>query len=125
MKLRLLGNKVRFRLSEPEVYALSSIHQVQAFLPLSPMDSGNLRYAIYCSKDFHDFSMTFDKNELKVNIPLEEVRKWADTDTVGIESQFMSQSGEMITLLIEKDFQCLSDRGEDETKLYPNPNDKH
>jgi hypothetical protein len=124
MKLRLLGNKIRFRLSEPEVYALSSVHQVQAALSLNPVEKDNFRYTITCDKLTFTTEISFKANELKVHMPLEKIKAWSDTDSVGIEETVLIGTGEQFVILIEKDFKCLSDREEDESKLFPNPKDQ-
>jgi hypothetical protein len=121
MKLRLLGNKIRFRLSEPEVYALSSVNQIQAALSINPFEKDNFRYTITCDKHTFQTEISFKSNELKIHLPLEKVKAWSDTDAVGIEESVLVGTGEQFVILIEKDFKCLSDRNEDESKLFPNP----
>ncbi len=121
MKLRLLGNKIRLRLSEPEVYALAEVHEVQSFLPLNPLDKDNFHYSIHSDSKTLTPKAGFEKNELRIDLPLSEVKKWAGSNEVGIENIILSNSGEEIVILIEKDFKCLSDRGEDESKLFENP----
>lgn len=125
MKLRILGNKIRFRLSEPEVYAFSEVHQVQAALNINPLEKNNLRYSLNCDAAFTNSNIEFNLNELKINVPLNDVKSWAASDQVGLEYPVIVPSGEDFTILIEKDFQCLTERGEDESKLFPNPNEKH
>ncbi len=122
MKLRLLGNKIRFRLSEPEVFALSEVHEIQSTLPINPSDSDNFRYSIHTSKNTFSPTVKFEKNELRIDLPLDRVAKWAKSDQIGIEEIVLSNSGEELVILVEKDFQCLTSRGEDESKLFQNPN---
>lgn len=121
MKLRLLGNKIRLRLSEPEVYALAEVHQVQSVLPINPFEKDNFHYSIYCASDTLTPKAKFEKNELRIDLPLSEVKKWAGSNQVGIENTIFSNSGENIIILVEKDFQCLAERGEDESNLFKNP----
>ncbi len=121
MKLRLLGNKIRLRLSEPEVYALAEVHQVQSVLPLNPFEKDNFHYSIHSDANTLFPKATFLKNELRVDLPLMDVKQWAGSDQVGIENTIVSNSGEEIVILVEKDFKCLTDRNEDESHLFDNP----
>ena len=125
MKLRILGNKIRFRLSEPEVYAFSEVQQVQAALNINPLEKNNLRYSLNSDAAISNSNLEFASNELKINVPKDDVKSWAGSDKVGLEYDILASSGERFTILIEKDFQCLTERGEDESKLFPNPNEKH
>lgn len=121
MKLRLLGNKIRLRLSQPEVLALAEVKQIHSILPINPFEADNFRYSIHCSKDTQNLIVSFEKNVLRIDLPLEKVKSWADGDQVGIEESVIGKSGEEITVLVEKDFKCLTDRGEDESQLFDNP----
>jgi hypothetical protein len=122
MKLRLLGNKIRFRLSEPEVFALAENSSVQSSLPINPFENDNFRYSIKPNQEIESISIRFEHNELRIELPIALVKTWAKTDKVGIDHSLLTNSGEEISILIEKDFQCLTERGEDETNLFKNPN---
>ncbi len=60
-----------------------------------------------------------NKITLKVNESL--IRDWARSDQVTISSTFGFSSDENLTILIEKDFKCLSPRDEDESDMFPHP----
>jgi hypothetical protein len=53
-------------------------------------------------------------------------KDWCNTELVSLQAeQLVGDSGEMLSILVEKDFSCLMDRkGEDESDNYPNPNAK-
>ena len=108
MKLRLLGNKIRFRLSQPEVLALAEVKMVQASLMINPSEKENFKYSIHCNKEIQNTGMEFQNNELRLELPLNMIKEWANSDQVGIEKSIISKSGEELTLLIEKDFKCLN-----------------
>ncbi|MFT5833421.1 MAG: hypothetical protein ACI97N_001048, partial [Cognaticolwellia sp.] len=40
---------------------------------------------------------------------------------VGFKYEMPLENGEILSLLLEKDFVCLDERGEDESDNYPNP----
>ena len=121
MKLRLLGNKIRFRLSQPEVLALKEIKFVQSTLMINPFEINNFKYSVHCDDDINEAKATFQNNELRVEIPSSLVNAWADSEDVGIVEGFTGNSGEEIIILVEKDFKCLTERGENETELFDNP----
>lgn len=62
-------------------------------------------------------------NVLTVRVPPMDVNQWAESERVSIRSEQDLGNGELLHILIEKDFACLAPReGEDETDMYPNPN---
>lgn len=70
-------------------------------------------------------SASFDQGSLVVHLPMSEVRQWAQTDRVSIVGeQPVGQSG-VLSLLIEKDFECLAPgehrHDEDDADTYPHP----
>lgn len=115
MKIRILDNNIRLRLSQSEVDQISSTQKV-----LSKTDFANhpLQYEIIGMPDVSIITVIFDGSKISVQVPKSTLLTWANSDEVGIEN--VDQSG--IKLLIEKDFQCLHKRpGEDETDNFPNP----
>ena len=68
----------------------------------------------------------FDGTKVRVVIPSNEVHVWAETGQVGLGSELPLENGSKLSILIEKDFQCLTVRpGEDETDMFPNPLTPH
>ena len=45
-----------------------------------------------------------------------------ETDDVGFERTLSGPGYSGLTVLVEKDFQCLIPRGEDDGNTFPNPN---
>ena len=61
-------------------------------------------------------------NVLTVRIPENEIMQWVTTEQVSISAEQILDGGDLLNILIEKDFACLAPRdGEDESDMYPNP----
>jgi len=121
MKLRVRDQSVRFRLSPEDVATLGRGESViselrlglnltisyglrvssQAVITVQPMQSGVI---IECPRDL--------------------VERFVYTDDVGFEGDIELETGGRLGVLVEKDFQCLIPRGEDDGNTFPNPNAK-
>ncbi len=61
-------------------------------------------------------------NVLTVRIPRLDVQQWAESEKVSIESEQDLDDGDQLKILVEKDFECLAPRAdEDESDMFPNP----
>lgn len=121
MKLRIKGNSIRFRLIRAEVTALGQGKKVQEVVPL-----GNqfppFGYALSASADTGEIQVHFQDHILSVILPQTQAQQWAASNLVGIEENIIFENGDTLHLLIEKDFQCLHKRtDEDESDHFPNP----
>ena len=119
MKLRIKGNTIRIRLSENEVNLLELGTSVQ---DKTCFPSSILSYRIQVS---NKTSADFLDNEVLIKLPENEVHLWATTDQVSISKEISTLNDDILSILVEKDFKCLTVRPEDESDLYPNPNKKH
>jgi hypothetical protein len=50
-----------------------------------------------------------------------DIQQWAESEQVSIRSDKLLDDGEELRILIEKDFQCLAPREEDESDMFPHP----
>ena len=119
MKLRIKGNSIRFRLTQSEVEIVEQTGLVKDQTKFS--NSISLEYEIKAVTGLEYVEATYseDKITLKVNESL--IRDWAHSDQVTISSSLDLSSNENLTILIEKDFKCLSPRDEDESDMFPHP----
>ena len=115
MKIRIQSNSVRLRLSRTEVDQIG--HGI-AITESTQFPSGEFRYIL----DVHDIGdeilSDYAEGILKISINRTVAGNWSSSQEVGLKSNGQNP----ISILIEKDFQCLTERGEDESKLFPNPN---
>ena len=119
MKLRIKGNSIRYRLTQSEVKIVEQTGLVKDQIKFS--NSISLEYEIKAATGLEYVEATYseDKITLKVNESL--IRDWAHSDQVTISSSLDLSSNENLTILIEKDFKCLSPRDEDESDMFPHP----
>lgn len=122
MKLRILGNSLRLRLSVPEVEELLKKGMVSAQITFG-------ENALFYSLEMHsgpDIYADFRDGRIKVEVPEGEGKHWATSEQVSMEAMQMLTDKESLRILIEKDFTCLKPReGEDESQLFPNPQERH
>jgi len=120
VKLRLLENSIRLRLSRNDVAAVDEqgIVTGQTHFP----HGGVFTYVLETLPNGSDARATYRDERMVVNFPAAEISAWAIDDTaVSLRSEVQLPDGNHLTLLIEKDFICLTHRDEDQSDLFPNP----
>ena len=120
MKIRILGNSIRLRLSQTEVRQLSEKGTVTEQTQFGPTAETTLVYTLEKRGD-EPISATFSNNRIQVFLPDTTVDNWASSNEVSLENQMPLDNGNSLRILVEKDFKCLTDRNEDESDLFPNP----
>ncbi len=122
MKIRMLGNSIRLRLSQQEVQLLLDKGEVMESVHFA---NAVLHYSLQ-KQAIEQIACDFQNNHIKVTIPEAIVKKWATTEQVGVETIIQNSNDTSLKILIEKDFKCLTARpGEDESDLFPNPEKAH
>ena len=112
MKIRIKGNSLRYRLTKRDVELFSKNGYIE-----EAIDFGNhmLIYALQQNK-LNNLSVIFENNKITLLMPKGMASEWELTDRVGFEYQYNN-----LFLLVEKDFKCLDNVGEDQSDNYPNP----
>lgn len=123
MKLRIKDDSVRLRLTQSEVEELAL--QGKYFSNCQIIKGKEeLRYGIEATRE-EAASIRFSQGILCAYVPADKITEWAESEQIGI-SEEIENRGDMLSLLIEKDFTCLTSRpSEDESDNYPNPLAKH
>ena len=120
MKLRILDNSIRLRLTRTEVDTVNSEGLVRGrvqFAGSNPFD-----YVLESSPATVKPEAHISNNVLTVRIPEMDVRQWAESEKVSIASEQLLDDGVALKILVEKDFACLAPReGEDESDMFPHP----
>jgi hypothetical protein len=113
MKLRMHSNSLRLRLNRAEVARLAETGRVEEVVQFGPGVA--FRYALETVAD-GDAPRALYADGVRVLVPVAAAREWASTERVAI-------SGEQATLsiLVEKDFQCLHGESELDADAFPNP----
>ena len=119
MKLRILGNSIRLRVSKSELTELADTGGVADAIEFSP--GVRLCYRLRSAAD----SVTganFLGGEIAVTVPAAALQELVETERVAIRGEQPLGNGESLAILIEKDFECLVPRpGEDPRDLFDNP----
>ncbi|SRR5258708_814702 len=112
MKIRIKGNKLRYRLTKSDISGLADngYLQEQTDFPGQSL--------IYTLKTIaaDTLSAEFVNNTITIFIPEQMVDELINTEKVGFENK-----SSHLQLLVEKDFTCLDNVEEDQSDNYPNP----
>ena len=120
MKLRIKGNSLRMRLSQAEVDEFASSGKVRNTICFGETS------LFYELRKGEIYSVLFRDQKIVVEVPNQEATEWVSTDQVGIEETITVGDDRDLSIFIEKDFKCLTDRAnEDESDLFENPLNKH
>ena len=119
MKLRIRGNSIRLRLSQTDLAALLESGAVEDRVAFPAGQS--LVYRLESSTG-QSAEALFDTSRIVVRFPVARIGALARPEEVTLQAEQPLSSGECLELLVEKDFQCLSPRGDDDdADLFPNP----
>lgn len=120
MKLRILGDSVRLRLSKSDVQTLCEQGQVADTAHFGA--GAALTYTLRLDEGAADVHARLEGSHIRVSLPRAQGVAWAEGDEVGISaSQSLAEDREL-SLLIEKDFQCLAPRdGEEDYDGFEHP----
>ena len=120
MKLRVRDNSIRLRLTRSEVELVRTDGLVRGRVPFDGRNSFD--YVLESSPATVKPEAHISNNVLTVRIPEAEILSWANSDEVSISASQILDGGDQLSILVEKDFACLSPReGEDEADMYPHP----
>jgi hypothetical protein len=121
MKLRLLDDSIRLRLSRDEVTVADEqgIVEGQTRFP----DGSVLTFALEAQKNSANASASYTRDRLVVKLPAPRITAWAKDETaVSLRDELALPLGGPLKLLVEKDFRCVSPRAdEDQSNLFQNP----
>ena len=88
--------------------------------------SAALRYVVTSREQLVPLAAEFKDGEIHIYVNAFDAANLAGTDRVGLETQQPIDEGRSLRLMLEKDFQCLTDRpGEDDSHAFDNPLAKH
>ena len=121
MKLRLLDDSIRLRLSRNEVVAADEqgIVEGQTRFP----DGSVFTFALEALENSSAASASYASDRLVVKLPAPEIAAWANDDAaVSLHGELELPLGGHLKLLVEKDFRCVSPRDdEDQSNLFQYP----
>lgn len=118
MKIRILGNSLRFRLTRSEVDTLCTKGYIEN---QTTFDTSVFTYAVKLVSDSEQLTAQFENNTISLNLPKSLGNNWHQTEQVGFSETMKFKNNDSLFLLLEKDFTCLDERQEDQSDNYPNP----
>jgi hypothetical protein len=120
MKLRIRDNSIRLRLTKTEVNRLDTEGSVRSRVNFPGGES--LCYEVESSPACVAPVARFEKSCVTVRLPATTVTTWATSDKVSIADEQQISPGDVLSILVEKDFACLAPRaGEDESDMFEHP----
>ena len=120
MKLRVLDNSIRLRLTRGEVTAIGDDSVVRGRVRFA--GNNTFVYMLESSSAIVKPEAYVSNNVLTVRVPQMDIRRWARSEEISIQSEQLLDDGDHLKILVEKDFHCLSPReGEDESDMFPHP----
>jgi hypothetical protein len=118
MKIRIKDNSVRFRLTKSEVKKLCTENYIEA---KTEFNSATLIYAISV-QNIERLDADFESNKITLVFPAKDASNWYSNELITHEHSIQLNNGNMLKLLLEKDFVCLDHTTEDQSDNYENPN---
>lgn len=118
MKLRIKGNTVRLRLTRSEVATVGEGGRVQELTLFGPQTQ--FCYALEAVDTPH-IEAEYSNNTITIRVPRAMAHDWATTELVGLSVEQKIAENVSLQLIIEKDFACLSPRGEEDSDTFEHP----
>jgi len=113
MKLRLLDDSIRLRLSQGEVVAAREQGLVESQTRFA--DGSVFTYALEAAKSAAAPSAAYTRDRMVVKLSARAIEDWANDDAaVSLRAEVQLADGGRLKLLVEKDFKCLAPRDDDE-----------
>ena len=119
MKLRIHGNSIRLRLNQAEVAQFSKTGFVEEAIEFGP--GSRLTFSLESLSNLETPQTVLQNGWLRVQVPAAQAQYWVTTDLVGIAGEQPLDAGKHLSILIEKDFQCIHSPEPQDPYAYPNP----
>ncbi len=118
MKIRIKGNSIRLRLTKSEVKTLS---ETGSFEEYTRFATGEFRYKLEAKENLSQMDARLENNTICIYLSKKLSVGWYDAPTVGFQHDLPLEDGNVLSLLVEKDFVCLDETTEDQSDNYPHP----
>jgi Family of unknown function (DUF7009) len=119
MKLRIKGSSLRLRLTQGEVQRLESEGEVAERVEFGA--GAQLTYRVRLDVQGPEIAATYGDNVIDIRVPHQAALNWSHTDQVTLSHSAQVPGGEL-RIIIEKDWNCLAPRAdEDESDNFPHP----
>jgi hypothetical protein len=123
MKIRIAGNKIRFRLRKPDVADLHEKGILTEILEFGSSVQDRLVFSLELSANA-EAKIQYRVGTTIVFLPGNVAEELSQTDRVGFDFDIDTGKGKLVCVLIEKDFSCLDGSDADNEGTYANPNEE-
>jgi len=117
MKIRIKGNSIRYRLDKVDIELLQELNKVE---DMTHIGDHVLHFCIR-AREIPEPAIRMENNGVHLSVPLSQITQWITTDQVGFNQDFPNPDGTILKILVEKDFKCLTERDEDDSQAFDNP----
>ena len=119
MKLRIKDNSIRLRLTQTEVEQIGNGDQIHNNLNFP---GGERVSYLLVGSAVENPEIDYKDNRISISVPTEILTIWANSNEVSLLYELSLDHDNVLKLLIEKDFACLTPReDEDESDLFSHP----
>ena len=122
MKLRVRGNSLRLRLLRSEVERLAATGVVSEEVRFGTATDQALKYSVAASDGVEEVTVQLSDNQILVLLPESTAMAWTSGNDVGIEATQDIGEGCDLSILLEKDFECVGRPDDpDRADTFANP----
>jgi hypothetical protein len=126
MKLRTTQNSIRLRLSQTDIRNFAENGVVDETVQIGPVSEAAFSFRLHRSETIDRTSASYQNNCLTISIPSGIADQWSTSEDVSIKASQPTSDAAELSILIEKDFACLTPRtGDDDKDAFPNPAAAH
>jgi hypothetical protein len=122
MKLRILGNSMRLRVTRSELQRLQAGETIEECVRFSMAPGASLTYALAVAPGEAAVGVQYSPQRVAIVLNGSQLQAWCQEDQVGIYTSVENGSPEGLKLVIEKDFACLDRSHPTNADAFPNPN---
>lgn len=119
MKLRIHGNALRLRLNQAEVAQFSKTGFIEEAIEFG--SGARLAFSLESLAELETAQALYQDSWLRIQVPDAKAKDWITTDLVGISGEQSLGGGKRLSVLVEKDFQCVHGAEAQDPDAYPNP----
>lgn len=120
MKLRIRGDSIRLRITQPELAKMQSSNEVSDAIHFGA--DSKVVYSLLATPDVTSPEARFVSGTFLVRLPQPTFDHWANSDEISIHGEQSIADTGILSILVEKDFTCLQPReGEDDSEMFANP----
>ena len=121
MKLRILGNSLRLRVTRSEVARLQAGGSIEDSVRFSPAPEALLTYVLAVAPSEAAVRVEYAPQRVTIVLNEAQLQSWSQPSEVGIYTAVGNGSDKGLQLTIEKDFACLDRSHASNADAFPNP----